>query len=102
IRLTDTPETGLVDLIEESLTSFLGSYLIGENLEFSDIQKFLQNYYDPTADECIGRPLKGIDEIVSLSVTGGGQTAVKNGDKIVVEEDWRLSAGIITIVVDNV
>ena len=99
IRLTDTPETGLVDLIEESLTSFLGSYLIGENLEFSDVQKFLQNYFDPTADECIGRPLKGIDEIVSLSVTGGGQTAVKNGDKITVEEDWRLEAGIINITV---
>ncbi len=101
IHLTDTPETGLVDLIEESLTAFLGAFRIGENLEFSDVQRFLQNYFDPTADESIGRSLKGIDEVISLSVTGGGQAAMKNGDKILVEEDWRIEAGLINIVVDD-
>ena len=59
------------------------------------------NLYDPTADEYIGRALKGIDEIVSLQVTGGGQAAVKNGDKILVEEDWRIEAGLMNIVVDG-
>ena len=101
IRLTATPETGLVDLIKESQTAFLGAFRMGENLEFSDVQRFLQNYFDPTADESVGRPLKGIDEIVSLQVTGGGQAAVKNGDKILVEEDWRIEAGLINIVVDD-
>jgi len=101
IRLTDTPEVGLVDTIEASLKAFLGAYRIGENLEYSDVQRFLQNYFDPIADECIGRALKGIDEIVSLQVTGGGQAAVKNGDKITVEEDWRIEAGVISIVVDS-
>ena len=38
-------------------------------------------YFDPTADERVGRTLKGIDEVVSLQVTGGGQAAVKNGDQ---------------------
>ena len=101
IRLTDTPETGLVDTIEASLTAFLGAYRIGENLEFSDVQRFMENLYDATADEHLGRSLKGIDEVVSLHVTGGGQAAVKNGDKITVEEDWRLSAGLINIIVDS-
>ena len=101
IRLTDTPEVGLVDTIEASLKAFLGAYRIGENLEYSDVQRFLQNYFDPIADECIGRALKGIDEIVSLQVTGGGQAAVKNGDKITVEEDWRIEAGVLSIVVDS-
>jgi hypothetical protein len=101
IRLTDTPESGLVDTIEASLTAFLGAFRIGEILEYSEVQRFLQNYFDPTADECIGRALKGIDEIVSLQVTGGGQAAVKNGDKILVEEDWRIEAGLMNIVVDG-
>jgi uncharacterized phage protein gp47/JayE len=101
IRLTDTPESGLVDTIVASLTAFLGAYRIGENLEYSDVQRFMFNLYDPTADECIGRPLKGIDEIVSLQVTGGGQAAVKNGDKITVEEDWRIEAGSMTVIVDS-
>jgi hypothetical protein len=101
IRLTDTPEAGLVDTIEASLTAFLGAFRIGENLEYSDVQRFLQNYFDSTADECIGRVLKGIDEIVSLQVTGGGQAAVKNGDKILVEEDWRIEAGLMNIVMDG-
>ncbi len=101
IRLTDTPETDLVDAIEESLAAFLGAFRIGENLEFSDVQRFLQNQFDATADESVGRALKGIDEIVSLQVTGGGQAAVKNGDKILVEEDWRIEAGPINIIVDT-
>ena len=57
--------------------------------------------FDPTSDESIGRSLKGIDEVISLSVTGGGQAAMKNGDKILVEEDWRIEAGLINIVVDD-
>jgi uncharacterized phage protein gp47/JayE len=101
IRLTDTPEAGLVEIIEASLTAFLGAFRIGENLEYSDVQRFMFNLYDPTADEYIGRVLKGIDEIVSLQVTGGGQAAVKNGDKILVEEDWRIEAGLMNILVDG-
>ena len=101
IRLTDTPETGLVDTIEASLAAFLGAYKIGENLEYSDVQRFMENLYDATADEHLGRSLKGIDEVVSLQVTGGGQAAVKNGDKITVEEDWRIESGLINIVVDT-
>jgi uncharacterized phage protein gp47/JayE len=97
IRLTDTPETGLVDLIKASLTSFADAYIIGENLEYSDVQRFLFNRFDSTSTDCIGRPFIGIDELTEMVVTAGGHAATKNGDKITVEEDWKLRAGTITV-----
>lgn len=97
IRLTDTPETGLVDLIMVSLNAFLGSRVIGERLEYSDVVRFVYNQYDEAATDCIGRPFIGIDELVELIVSGGEQVATKNGDRITVEEDWRLIAGAIDV-----
>lgn len=97
MKRTDTPEADLVALIEESEKAFLGAFRIGESLEYSDVIRFFQNQYDATADECIGRPLKGIDELIDLVVSGGGQSATKNGDKITVEEDWRIEAGDVNI-----
>jgi hypothetical protein len=97
IVLTDTPETGLVDLIEESLEAFLGSYVIGERLEYSDIQRFLFNQFDTSATDNLGRAFIGIDELTELIVSAGGQAATKNGDRITVEEDWRLISGALDI-----
>ena len=99
IRLTDTPETGLVESIKASLRAFLGAFRIGERLEYSDVLRFFQNLYDPSADDCIGRAFKGIDEILELTVSGGQQTATKIGDRILVEEDWRIEAGEIGITI---
>lgn len=95
IRLTDTPEAGLIDLIEDSLKAFLGAFVIGERLEYSDVVRFLYNLYDALAvdTEYVGRPFIGIDELVSLTVSVSDQIATKNGDRITVEEDWRLIAG---------
>jgi hypothetical protein len=97
IRLTETPETGLVELIEASLTDFANSYIIGENSEYSDVQRFLFNLFDPTATDGIGRPFIGIDTLVEMTVTVSGQAATKNGDGITVEEDWKLQAGSISV-----
>jgi hypothetical protein len=97
IRLTETPETGLKSLIEASLKDFADSYIIGENSEYSDVQRFLFNLFDPTATDCIGRPFIGIDTLVEMTVTAGGQAATKNGEGIIVEEDWKLQAGSISV-----
>lgn len=97
IRLTETPEIGLKSLIESSLTDFANAYIIGENLEYSDVQRFLFNLFDPTATDGIGRPFIGIDTLVEMTVTAGGQAATRNGDGITVEEDWKLQAGAITV-----
>lgn len=99
IRLTDIPETDLVDLIRSSLAAFLGSRVIGERLEYSDVVRFVYNQYDEAATDCIGRPFIGIDELVELVVSGGGQVATKNGDRVTVEEDWRIEAGDVDIFV---
>lgn len=101
IRLTDIPETDLVNKIKASLEAFLDNFVIGENLQYSDVQKFLQNNFDLTAEGYVGRAFQGIDEIVSLNVSGGGQAATKNGDHIVVEEDWRIEAGSVDIYVET-
>jgi hypothetical protein len=97
IRLTDTPEDGLVDAIKASLTDFANAYIIGENLEYSDAQRFLFNLFDPVATDGIGRPFIGIDELVEMILTAEGQVAAKNGDRITVEEDWKLQAGTISL-----
>jgi hypothetical protein len=99
IRLTDTPEADLVDNITASLQAYLGAFLIGERLEYSDVLRFFQNLYDPAADDCIGRAFIGIEEIEELLVAGGEQTASQIGDRITVEEDWRIEAGDITITI---
>jgi DUF971 family protein len=101
IRLTDTPEAGLVENIKASLRAFLGAFRIGERLEYSDVLRFFQNHYDPSADDCIGRAFKGIDEILELTVSGGGQTATKIGDRILVEEDWRIEAAEPNIMIEE-
>lgn len=97
IRLTDTPETDLVESIEASLTDFANSYIIGENLQYSDVQRFLFNQFDSAETDSIGRPFIGIDELTEMMVTAGGQVATKNGDTITVEEDWKLRAGTISV-----
>ncbi len=99
VRLTDTPEAGLVENIKESLRAFLGAFRIGERLEYSDMLRFFQNLYDASTDDCIGRAFKGIDEILELTVSGGGQAATKIGDRILVEEDWRIEAREMSITV---
>lgn len=99
IYLTETPEADLVENIKASLTAFLGAFRIGESLQYSDVLRFFQNYYDATADENVGRTLAGIDEIVQLTALGGGQSAYRIGDRINVEEDWRIEAGTMNITV---
>ena len=90
IRVTETPEQGLVSNIRISWNAFLSHFKMGENLQLSDVIQFMYNMYDPTADDNVGRPIKGIDELVEIMVSGGGQGAYRIGDKIVVEEDWRI------------
>jgi hypothetical protein len=89
-RMTDTPEDDLIENITASLTAFLDAFRIGERLEYSDVLKFFFNEFDPDEDDYVGRAFVGIDELISLAVSGGGQAAGALGERITVEEDWRL------------
>jgi len=88
--MTDTPEEDLIENITASLTAFLDALLIGERLEYSDVLKFFFNEYDPDEDDYVGRAFVGIDELISLTISAGGMTASALGERITVEEDWRL------------
>lgn len=98
IRLTESPEVGLLDSIAASLTAFLDSYKTAERLEYSDVQRFIYNQFDTSATDYIGRAFVGIGEIVDLSISAGGLTATKLGDRIEIEEDGRFYAGTIDVI----
>jgi len=86
IRLTDTPEVGLLSNMEASVSEFIDSLKIGERLEFSDVQRFMFNQFDPKEDDNIGRPFIGIDEIQNLAIEAYSQTITKIGDRLDIEE----------------
>ena len=101
IRITDTPEVNLLDNIRTSWNAFLSHFYMGDPLRYSDVIRFMNNMYDTTQDENIGRAIKGVKELVSLTVTGGGQSAYRIGDEISVEEDWQIvTSDDISITVD--
>ncbi len=95
IRLTDTPEVGLLTNMEASVSEFIDSLKIGERLEFSDVQRFMFNQFDPKEDDNIGRPFIGIDEIQDLAIEASGMTITKVGGRLDIEEDGRFEPGSI-------
>lgn len=97
IYLTDTPELGLIGSIEASVASFIDALKIGERIEFSDIQRFMFNKFDPTQDDNIGRTFLGIDEIVTLTIEAGGDIISEVGQRLIIEEDGRFEPGTISV-----
>lgn len=97
IYQTDTPEADLLDLIEASVAAFIDARRIGERLEYSDIQRFMFNQFDPTQDDCIGRPFLGIDEIADLSIEAGEAVIDAVGERLTIEEDGRFEPGTISV-----
>ncbi len=95
IYQTDTPETDLLANIIDSVTAFINSLRIGERLEYSDVQRFIFNEFDPTAEDNIGRPIIGIDEIASLVISDSTDTITDVGDRLTIEEDGRFEPGTI-------
>jgi len=93
VYLTDTPETGLLEKIQDSVKAFLDGFKIGEYLYFSDIHDaFLHDYTDTNR-----RAFVGIDHLGQTVTTGNGQTMFKDGDEISVQRDQRILAGQVNI-----
>lgn len=90
---TATPEVGLAANIESSLTDFLDAYTIGEDLEYSDLVKYI------FVDYATGRAFDGIDQITSCVVTGNSTTISSFGQIINLDEDQRIEPGSITITI---
>ena len=97
IYQTDTPETDLLANIEASLEAFIDSLMIGERIEFSDIQRFMFNEFDPDAEDNIGRAFIGIDEISDITISTVDATITQVGERLTIEEDSRFEPGTITV-----
>jgi len=92
---TATPESDLDDLIQASIEAFLDDFMIGEELQFSDLYDAARIQY--LGDGEWGDRFYGIDEITALSATDGATTIAALGDKITVESDSRLDPGDVLI-----
>jgi len=91
LKLTETPESDLIDNIKASVEAFLDSMKIGGSLEFSDLLNYVYSDY------LTGRGFVGIDIITSLIASGVGMSISSLGDEIDIEDDSRLESGTVTI-----
>jgi len=91
LKLTTTPEVGLLENIQASLEAKLASYEIGEDLEYADLVK---NIY---IDYATGRAFSGIDDVAIFSLTCKAATITGFGQKVTVDKDERLNPGILSI-----
>jgi len=71
--------------------------MIGERIEFSDIQRFMFNEFDPDAEDNIGRAFIGIDEISDITISTVDATITQVGERLTIEEDSRFEPGTITV-----
>jgi hypothetical protein len=89
--LTATPEVDLIDNIQASLEAKLASYRIGEELQLSDLVKYIY------IDYATSRAFAGIDDVSSFSVTCKGSTITGFGQHVDVELDERLEPGTVAV-----
>jgi len=93
VTLTATPELNLLANIQASLEAKLGSYRIGESLEYADLVKYIYTDY------ATGRAFSGIDDVTSFELTCKGSTISGFGQKVTLDDDERLEAGTVSVTV---
>ena len=91
LKLTTTPEVGLLENIQASLEAKLASYKIGEDLEYADLVKFIY------VDFATGRAFSGLDDVESFSLNCKAATITGFGQKVTVDKDERLEPGNISV-----
>lgn len=95
IKPTDTPDPELRNKIQESVRAYLDDFRIGVDLEFSDLLEYIYTDYrtaDTTRDRFVG-----IDQIVSVMISGKNQTIYAFGQVIDIDDDERIDPGTITV-----
>lgn len=89
--LTHMPEVDIIENIQASLKAKLDSYLIGEDLEWADLVKYI------FVDFATGRALSGIDDVASFSLTCKSATITGFGQKATLDDDERIEPGTINV-----
>lgn len=101
---TDAPEVGLDENIRDSIQNWLDDFIIGEQVEWSDVRTCAVLAYEK-AEISIEkhvlqgseRPFIGIERITSLKVNGGGQSVTADGGIILLEADEIARRGTVLI-----
>ncbi len=89
--LTSTPEVFLLENVRASLVAKLDSYMIGEDLEYADLVKYIY------IDYATGRAFSGIDDVASFQLTCKGEIISGFGQKITIEDDERIEPGNVSV-----
>lgn len=98
IHLTDTPEVNLATKIHDSIEDYLGSFKIGDNLEYSSLYQYIfMDYAESQAGT--GRLFSGIHHVDSCMVSGNSQSIDDSGQTITISEDQRITAGAVVVTV---
>jgi uncharacterized phage protein gp47/JayE len=91
VLVSETYSPTLKADMEASITSFIDEYMIGDNLQYSDL-------YEPIwVNHVTSTPLVGIDALLSLSVAGNLQAISNNGETLTIAGDQRLETGMVTV-----
>jgi hypothetical protein len=89
--LTTTPELNLLANVRASLEAKSASYMIGEDLEYADLVKYIY------VDYVTGRAFSGIDDVARFELTCKGSTITGFGQKVVMDDDERIEPGTVTV-----
>jgi uncharacterized phage protein gp47/JayE len=100
LKLHSFAPNDLVTSMENSIRAYLGSYRIGEDIEYSDVlvRCVAVDARETTRDRDVaGMPFEGIDELVSVVVGAKFETASQLGQKIVFDPDERVGSVAVSI-----
>lgn len=94
IRATRTAPETLDDDIQVSVRDYLNSYLIGTDLEYSDV------FINAVATNWATKQLfEGIDEVVVCRIVAKDQQISNIGQKIIIDSDERIRSGAVQVTV---
>jgi len=87
IKTTSVPDPNLKAKVEQSVTDFLETFHIGDDIEFSDVVQYIYQDYTSTAE------FVGIDQILSVHINAGGLGISTFGQTIPMSDDQRVKVG---------
>jgi hypothetical protein len=89
---TEDPDPQLKVKIEDSITAFLDSFKIGDDIEYSDLIQFIYRNFMNSNEV-----FTGIDQISSVVITANGLSINGFGQVITIESDQRVDPGSVTV-----
>jgi hypothetical protein len=92
LLLTSMPEVNLLANIQGSLEAKLDSYLIGEDLEYADLVKYIY------VDFRTNRAFSGIDDVSNFTMKCKDISITGFGQNVALDDDERIEPRTISII----